>query len=154
MATKHAFTSAEPDGADADQIQPSHWNDDHTTEDTISIVLDGYGSGISTGIKADIEMGFAGAFASWALIADQSGTIIIDLWKTTYAAYVPGTHPIATDTICGTEHPTITSTYKNTGATLTGWTTTFAKGDIIRVNVDYCSTITRCTLALRVTSGL
>ena len=152
MAIKHAKQSGLPaDDGSTSHVRPVDWYAAHTTEDTISIVLDGYGTGISTGIKADIEMGYAGSFAGWALVADQSGSIVIDLWKCTYAAFVPGSHPIATDTICGSEHPTITSTYKATGAA-TGWTS-FSKGDIIRVNVDSCSTITRCTLALRVTSG-
>lgn len=113
----------------------------------IVCVIDNFGAAITTGIKTDISIPFSGIITEWTLLADQSGSIVIDIWKDTYANYPP----TVADTITGSAKPTITSATKNTSSTLTGWTTTFNAGDIFRFNVDSATTITRATLTLKVT---
>ena len=44
--------------------------------------------------------------------------------------------------------PTITTATKSEDATLTDWTTALAEGDILAFNVDSCTTIERCVVAL------
>ncbi len=111
----------------------------------IQFIIGGAGTTITTGIKGDIEMPFAGVLTAVRLFADQSGSIVLDLWKDTYANYPP----VVGDSITASAKPTISSTTKSQDTTLTGWTTTFAAGDTIRVNVDSATTVTRVTMALR-----
>lgn len=100
---------------------------------------------VSTGVKFDLEMPFAGSFSAARLLADQTGSIVVDLWKNSY----PNLPPTVADTICASAKPTINSEIKSQDTTLTGWTTDFDVGDVVRVNVESASTLTRATLALR-----
>jgi len=147
MAVKHAFTSPKSDQSDTTLVRPSNWNANHTVDSSIVFVIDGFGSVISTGVKGDIVFPFAGTITSWTLLADQSGSIVVNLWKDTYANYPP----TVADKITASAPPTLSSAAKNTNSTLTGWTKTFAVGDVLRVNVDSAATITRVTLSLAVT---
>lgn len=115
---------------------------------TISYVIDGGGSAITTGIKGPgIPIDFNCTINSATILADQSGSIVVDIWKDTYANYPP----TGADSICASAKPTISSGTKNQDATLTGWTTTINAGDILRFNVDSATTVTSCTVSLKVT---
>ncbi|HEY7120170.1 MAG TPA: hypothetical protein VH475_26515 [Tepidisphaeraceae bacterium] len=114
---------------------------------TLNVLIDGGGSAITTGVKADLALDFAGTITAWTLLGDTSGSLVLDLWKDTYANYPP----TVADTITGAEKPTISAATKGQDTSLaggSGWAV--AAGDIIRVNVDSASTITRATLALTV----
>jgi len=110
------------------------------------IQLDGGGAALLAGIKGYVPVDFAGTIQGWTLIGDVSGSIVIDIWKDTYANALP----TVADTITASAKPTISSAIKNTSTTLTGWTTTFAAGDVFGFNVDSASTITKATLALKI----
>jgi hypothetical protein len=84
------------------------------------------------------------AIAKGYLLADKTGSIKVDIWKDTYANYPPNN----TDSICGGNELQIASGTKDRDVTLTSWTKTFAAGDILRYNVDSCTTITRCSVNL------
>lgn len=116
-------------------------------EGTINFVIDGGGSAITTGVKGFVQIDFACTIDSVTLLADQSGSIVVDIWKDTYANYPPAD----ADTITASAVPTITTATKSTDATLTGWTTSIAAGDILGFNVDSITTCERVTLALKVT---
>jgi len=113
----------------------------------LGITIDGGGSTITTGIKGSLEIPYDCTITSATLAADASGSIVIDVWKDTYANYPP----TVADTITAAAKPTITTATKSTDATLTGWTTTLAKGDILRFNVDSVDTHKLVTLTLQVT---
>src|SRR5690606_30337786 len=55
----------------------------------IVLIIDGGGSAITTGVKADIPIEFDATITGWTLVADQAGTIQIDLWKDTLANFPP-----------------------------------------------------------------
>jgi collagen type VII alpha len=112
---------------------------------SFGITMDGAGSIISTGIQGDIQIPYSMTIDSWTLIADQSGSIVVDVWKDTYANY-PAT---VADTITGSAKPTISSSNKAQSSTLTNWTTTVNEGDIVRFNVDSISSITKATLIIQ-----
>jgi hypothetical protein len=114
---------------------------------TVTFVIDGGGSAIATGIKGDLEIPFACTINQATLLADQSGSIVVDIWKDTYANFPP----TVADTITASAKPTISSATKAQDATLTGWTTAVSAGNILRFNVDSCATIKRATLSLKVT---
>lgn len=113
----------------------------------VSFVIDGGGSAITTGIKGDIAMP-ACTIVAVDMLADQSGSIVVDLWKDTYANFPP----TDADSITSSTPPTITTATKSTDSTLTSWTTNVSDGDIIRLNVDSCTTITRCTVSIKITA--
>lgn len=102
---------------------------------------------ITTGIQGDIRFPYACTITQVDLLADQSGSIVVDLWKDTYANY-PAT---VADAITASAKPTISSTTKATDSTLAGWTTSVTAGDIIRVNVDSVTTCTRVALVIKFT---
>jgi len=114
---------------------------------SITFIIDGGGSAITTGVKGDITIPFACTISEWTLLADQSGSVVVDIWKDTYANY-PAT---VADTITGSAKPTISTATKGQSSTLTGWTTSITAGDTIRFNVDSATTVTRVTLSLKVT---
>lgn len=114
---------------------------------TINLVIDGGGSAITAGIKTDLLVGFNCTIIKATLLADQTGSIVIDIWKDSYSNY-PAT---VADSIVSSAKPTLSSASKSQDSTLTGWTTSLTKGDILRFNVDSASTVTRAVLILEVT---
>ena len=113
----------------------------------LEFVIDGGGVVLATGIvKGFLEVPFACTIISNRLLADVSGSVVVDIWKDTYANFPP----LVADSITAAAKPTISSAQKSEDATLTGWTTALAKGDILRLNVDSVTTITNVTLSLTV----
>lgn len=112
----------------------------------ITFIIDGGGSTITTGIKGDLVIPFKGTITAATILADQTGSIVVDIWKDIYANFPP----TVADTITASAKPTLSSATKNTDSTLTGWTTTINSGDILRFNVDSVTTCQRVTLTLTV----
>jgi hypothetical protein len=113
---------------------------------SVGISIDGGGNAITTGVKGYIEVPYSGIITAVTLIADQSGSAVIDIWKDTYANYPP----LVGDSITASAKPTLSSAIKYTDVTLTGWTTNVVAGDIIGFNVDSATTVTRLNLSLKI----
>lgn len=113
---------------------------------SINFIIDGGGSAITTGVKGYVMIETPGVIEQATTLADQSGSIVIDIWKDTYANYPP----VDADSITASAPPTITAATKAQDATLTGWTTTLSAGDILGFNVDSITTVQRATLVLKV----
>jgi hypothetical protein len=110
-------------------------------------VIDGGEVAITTGIKGDIEVPFDCEIQAVTLLADQSGSIVVDIWVAPYADYPP----TDADSITAAAPPTITAAVKSQDATLTDWTVALTEGDILRFNVDSVATVERVTVSLKVT---
>lgn len=123
---------------------------DALKEGSITYVIDGGGSAITTGIKGFIEAPFSGTIKSARIFADQIGSIEIDIFKDSYDNYNPDNNP--TDSICAnsTNPILISGDIKAQDSTLTGWVKQFSRGDIFYFNVVSAATITRATLSLTV----
>lgn len=106
---------------------------------------DASGDVITTGPKGSIEVPYACSIVGWTLLADVSGSIVIDVWKDSYVNYPP----TVADTIAGTQKPTISAATKGQNLTLSSWTPALNAGDILRFNVDSCSGIHQASLTLR-----
>lgn len=117
---------------------------DRTT--TITVIIDGGGAAITTGNKGFLKIPFDCVIQGWTLAADQSGSIVIDVWKDSYANFPP----TVADTITGSEKPTLSYQDKNEDMSLTTWTTSVVTDDVLAFNVDSASTVQRVTLALQV----
>jgi hypothetical protein len=111
----------------------------------IDVVIDGGGAVITTGPRVDIRIPFDLEIVRASLLADQSGSIVVDLWRDTYANFPP----TVADTITAAAKPTLSGAAKAEDATLTGWSKTCTQGDVLRVNVDSVATCQRVTLELR-----
>lgn len=117
----------------------------------IQFIIDGQGSPIAVGIKPYQQVPFACAIQEVTLLADQIGSITVDVWKCTYAQFDAGTtHPVVGDSITAAATPAIATAKKYDDATLTGWNKTINAGDILGYNVSGVTNITRCTITLRV----
>lgn len=110
----------------------------------VSIIIDNRGSAIGTGVKGNIRVPYNCTVTGWTLTADQTGSIVIGVWRDSYANYPP----VVGDSIAGTEKPTLSSASKNQDLSLTTWTTSLLQDDILRINVDSVSTVTRVELHL------
>lgn len=117
----------------------------------IGIVIDGGGSVITTGIKGDVYCPYAATITAVTMLADQSGSIVVDIWKDVFANYPPTVADTIINTGAGGTKPTITTATNSQDTTLAHWTTSISAGDTIRFNVDSVTSITRLTLALTVT---
>lgn len=113
---------------------------------SIGITVDGGGSAITTGLKGFKSVQIDGTIVRSRLLADQSGNVVFDVWKDTFANFPP----TVADTITASAKPTLSSTDKSEDTTLTGWTTSIVKGDVLGFNVDSAATITRVTLELEI----
>lgn len=115
----------------------------------INYVIDGGGAAIGTGIKGDLEVPLACHVDRWTLLADQHGSIVVDVWRDSYANFPP----TDADSMPGTTNmPAISGTIAAHSSNLSGWGTQgVASGDILRYNVNSCTSIELCTLALKVT---
>ena len=111
---------------------------------SLQFVIDGGGSAITTGQKGHLVVPFNMTITGWDIFADQSGSIVVDVWKDTYANFPP----TVADTIAGTEKPTLASAQKNQDLTLTTWATSLTKGDNLAFNVDSITTVQRVVVVL------
>lgn len=113
----------------------------------ITFAIDGGGVALTTGVKADVYVPYACTITAVTMLADQSGSCVVDIWKDTYANYPP----TVADTITASAKPTISAATKSQDTTLTGWTTSISASDTLRFNIDSASTLTRLVLTLTVT---
>lgn len=114
------------------------------TTGTITFVIDGGGSAITTGSKGYLEIPFGCTVNDWVIVADQSGSIVVDVKAANYSTFP------TTASIAGTEKPTLSSVQKNQDTSLSSWSTITA-GDILEFVVDSAATVQRVTVALQVT---
>jgi hypothetical protein len=116
----------------------------------VGLIIDGGGSAITTGVKGFLRVPFAGTITGVTLLSTDAsataGSIVIDVWKDTYANYPP----TVADTITASAKPTLSSANKSENTTLTGWTTSIAAGDVLGFNVDSAATVTRVACILTV----
>ena len=119
----------------------------HSATASITFIIDGGGSAITTGQKGHLEIPFACLISRVTMLADRSGSIVVDIWKRVYADFPP----TDAQSITSSAVPTISGAVKSQDGTLTGWTTAIAAGDILAFNVDSITDIQRLTISLKVT---
>lgn len=91
-----------------------------------------------------LEINFACTIEGYSITADAVGSIVVDLWKDSYANYPP----VVGDSITASAKPTLSAAIKATDSTLTGWTTSLARGDTLKAHVDSAGTVKAVTLTL------
>ena len=101
----------------------------------------------STGVKGYVAIPFDCTIDSWYIIADQAGSIVIDVWKDS------GALPTVANTIAGTEKPTLSSATVASDVDLTSWGKDTTAGDVVGFNVDSADTVERVTLTIKYKQG-
>lgn len=115
---------------------------------TANFIIDGGGATITPGIKGNVgPWDYDITLSAVTLLADQSGSIVLDFWVDTYGNYPP----TVADTITAAAKPTITAALKSQDTTLTGWTVLIPAGRTLRVNVDSVTSIQSVGVALKYT---
>lgn len=136
-----------PDIAKIVQIYSNKGSKTYTTIINLPFVIDGGGQVITTGIKGDLEISFDCTITKVTMLADQIGSIVVDVWKAPYANYPA----VVANSIAGDALPTITTDIKSTDVALTGWNKIVKAGDIFRYNVNSVTGIQRVTLSITLT---
>jgi hypothetical protein len=114
----------------------------------IGYSIDGGGAAITTGLLGSgLRVPFDATIESVTLLADQTGSIVVDIWKDTLANFPP----TVGDSICASAKPTLSSARTSEDATLTGWTASIAAGDVLFFNVDSATDVQNVTIILKVT---
>ena len=107
------------------------------------------GSPLVAGLQSYLTMPYAATITAATLVGSPSGTITIDIWRCTYAQFDGGaTHPVANDSICGSNQLSISSGTKTT-SNLSNWTCSLTQGDIIAFNISNVSGMTQATISLQ-----
>ena len=100
----------------------------------------------TTGFVGYITIPYSGTITGWQVIGDVVGNCVIDVWKTS-----AGVIPTVLNTITGTEKPTLSSQQISSDLNLTTWTTSVSEGDIIGINLDSFSLLSKIWLTLFIT---
>lgn len=113
--------------------------------DNLYFIINDNGA-MGTGIKGSIMVPYDCEILSVTLLADQSGSIVVDIWKDSYNNYPPTDE----DSITASATPTISSDVSSQDNTLTGWTVALSSGDVLSFNVDSVDSITTCSVILNI----
>jgi hypothetical protein len=112
---------------------------------SIQYIIDGGGSVPSTGAKGQISAPFACTITGWVITGDVSGSAVVDVLRSTYAAFP------STSSIAGSDKPTLSAAQKNENLSLSAWTTAINAGDLIQFNLNSVTTCTRLNITINVT---
>lgn len=109
---------------------------------TLVFTIDGGGIVPATGTKGYLTVPCGSTVIAWYIFADQSGSAVVDVNKSTFAGFPPSV------SITGTEKPTLSSAQKNSDTSLTTWTTALNAFDVLGFDLDSVTTCTRIQVML------
>jgi hypothetical protein len=109
----------------------------------VGVTIDGGGAVPATGQKGYIICPYKGLIFGASLVADQSGSCVIDVWKASNS-----TVPTIANSIAASALPTLSSAQIMLDLTLAGWATQVQAYDVFGFNLNSVSTIQRVTLEL------
>jgi len=116
------------------------WDDDLFP---LQAAFDGGGSPIPVGKTARVYCPVAVTITASTIIADVSGSIVIDVWVSSYP-----TAPTSANSITGSAKPTISNSDHAQDIVLGNWSTSVPAGSWIVFHVDSCSEITSASICL------
>jgi hypothetical protein len=115
---------------------------------TIGMTFDGGGSPPTVGSVGYVVCQHSGTIDRWNIIADVSGSAVVDVWK------AAGTIPINANSIAGTEKLTLSAQQLASDTSLSTWTTAVTAGDVFAFEIESVSTCTRLTCEVRISETL
>jgi hypothetical protein len=96
-----------------------------------------------------LSVPYSGTITAARILADQVGSLVVSVWKDTYANYPP----TSGDNIAASAPPTLSSALTSYDTTLTGWNKTVAAGDVFRIAITSASTVTWAEITLEITKS-
>ncbi len=147
-----------PIGTVGQVLSPSNstnlaWRDDGIV---IKATWDGSGSAITAPKILYCYVPFAITIQAITLLADQSGTATVDIWKCTYTQFDAGsTHPVVGDSIvgAGTKPNLAGPASKYQDSTLTSFTLPVAADSVLAFDLSAAGTITRLETTIKAAHG-
>lgn len=107
--------------------------------------LDNDGAVLTTGLGSFFyTTTYRGIIVAWYITGSPSGSIVIDVLKKNAAI------PTTSDSIAGTEKPTLSSQQLNNNTTLSSWSRDVVPGDVFGINIESVSSLTGCVLTLSI----
>lgn len=107
----------------------------------VEFVIDGGGSAITTGVKGNIRIPFPAVIVGWGVMADQSGSIAVDILRANNA--------VPSASIVGAGNKPALAAAQFATAAPSGWTSTsLAQNDWLAFSVTSAATVTRVTVDL------
>lgn len=114
---------------------------------SLQLELNGDGAVLAVGVlKGQFRVPYNCTITGWELVANESGSLVVDIEKDTYANFPP----TGADSITPSNRPTLTASQKAQSTVLTGWTTALNEGDYIKIEVISVTSVTFATLTLTV----
>lgn len=115
---------------------------------TLQIPFSGGGADIAVGFKLPVQVPWDVTVTGWRLVSmSGAGSLVIDIWKDTFANFPPD----VSNTVTGTEKPTLSSAETAEDLNLTTWTdVSWDAGEWVVFNVDSCTGVQFATLVLLV----
>lgn len=115
-----------------------------TRTESLTFIINGNGAQIADGVAGDLYLPYAFTIQYAVALADQSGSITVDVWNESVLSFPPEN----ANSITASDPIAIVSSESVRNVSLTGWTKSLSALSVLRFNVDSCTTITRCTIAL------
>ena len=116
------------------------------SDGAITYAADNNGTALTTGMTRCQASPFAGTITGWTILTDQSSSIQLGVWKLAFGSALP----TSANSIVASAPPAITTAVTGTSTTLTGWTTSIAKNDMICGTITSVSSATWVALKLQV----
>ncbi len=110
---------------------------------SFGITIDGSTASPTNGVKGYVTIPYDCVITGWDIIGNTTGNCVIDVWRSSVI-------PTPSDSITGTEKPTLTTQQMGRDDNLTTWNTVVNKNDIITFNLESSSIVTRITLIIKV----
>jgi hypothetical protein len=113
-----------------------------------SLIFDGGGAAIVAGATRYLYVPFNATITGWALMADQVGSMSVDIWKEPIGSFPP----LIANSITGGQPLTLSSQSSMIlSPTPVGWTTQINAGDCLAFHVTLAITVQTVTAELMVT---
>jgi hypothetical protein len=109
---------------------------------SFGVTIDGNGGVITVGQRGYITVPYNGTISDWQMVADRTGSCLIDITKSTFAGFPTQT------SITGSAPVSMSSAQKASSSILTGWNTTITAGDVYGFTLISASLITRLNLII------
>ena len=110
---------------------------------TVNYVIDSGSLPMQTGDKGKLTIDVTGVIENIRVLADQTGDIVLDIGKASFADY-PNFNSITAG-----QRVQLTNTNKYFDDVLNNWTTTIGAGDILRFTVVSVNNIRRLLISLK-----
>lgn len=114
-----------------------------TVTSAIQFAIDGGGAVPSLGAKGQISIPYNCTVHGWVLTADQSGSAVVDVLRSTFSAFP------SVSSITGSDIPTLASSQKANNLAISAWgSTALNAGDELQVSLTSVVTCSRLNLTL------